>query len=441
MAVGERRRDPHAQVSGRCQDSLVRAGALGWCESRCQDEKVLVRRVQSLADGRHLGWHLLRQSPKVVEYAQPLLRCELPELLALPSRQLAHSRSPDGDKGTLHGQVVRFQQVRDHVHRRKARVRLVRAVAAHRLRVRQARQRQARRDPAGLLADSRHQPLDHCEDAVFPNEGHLDIDLGELRLPVRPEVLVAEAANDLEVAVVAADDEQLLEELRGLGQGVHRARLDPARYEKVARALRCRARHERRLDLEKALRMKAISDHAVDLIPQRNVALHLDPSQIDVAELQPGLLAHRRMPLFVNLKRGGLGRIEHPETMGYDFDGSRLEAGVVGVLRAAHDRAFHGNHVFAPEGFGPSVRFRVRLGVEDDLGDTGSVSEVQEQQASQVALAMDPAHQQGVPPDVEVPDYAAIVGSAQVIQGIECRGRWALFGHQLSSRYRPASST
>ena len=68
--------------------------------------------------------------------------------------------------------------------------------------------------------------------------------------------------------------------------------------------------------------------------------------------------------------------------MGHDFDSASREAGVVGVLRAADDRAFHGDHVFASQRLGPGVRFRVRLGIEDDLGDTAPVPEVQEQQAT-----------------------------------------------------------
>src|SRR3712207_7044962 len=46
---------------------------------------------------------------------------------------------------------------------------------------------------------------------------HLDVELGELRLPVGAEVLVAVAAGDLEVALGAGHHEQLLEQLRALG--------------------------------------------------------------------------------------------------------------------------------------------------------------------------------------------------------------------------------
>ena len=48
----------------------------------------------------------------------------------------------------------------------------------------------------------------------FDDEAHLGVDLGELGLPVLAQVLVAEATDDLEVAVETCHHEELLEELR-----------------------------------------------------------------------------------------------------------------------------------------------------------------------------------------------------------------------------------
>ena len=52
------------------------------------------------------------------------------------------------------------------------------------------------------------------------DEGGLDVDLGELRLAVGAQVLVAEAAGDLEVFLEAGDHQELLVLLRRLRQGV-----------------------------------------------------------------------------------------------------------------------------------------------------------------------------------------------------------------------------
>ena len=85
------------------------------------------------------------------------------------------------------------------------------------------------------------------------DERGLDVELGELGLAVGAQVLVAEAADDLVVALEAADHQELLEELGALGQRVPGAALQAARHQEVARALGRRAGEHRRLDLEEAL--------------------------------------------------------------------------------------------------------------------------------------------------------------------------------------------
>ena len=84
----------------------------------------------------------------------------------------------------------------------------------------------------------RHQQdlLERAHDIVLVHEGHLDIDLGELGLTVGTQILVAEALGNLVVALNATDHEQLLQELRGLRQGVEVARLNTAGNDEVAGA-------------------------------------------------------------------------------------------------------------------------------------------------------------------------------------------------------------
>ncbi|GAB4002361.1 hypothetical protein GCM10029992_40330 [Glycomyces albus] len=69
------------------------------------------------------------------------------------------------------------------------------------------------------------------------DEGGLDVELGEFGLAVGAEVLVAVAPGDLVVLLEAADHEQLLEQLRGLRQGVPVAGLEADRDQEVAGAL------------------------------------------------------------------------------------------------------------------------------------------------------------------------------------------------------------
>ena len=87
-----------------------------------------------------------------------------------------------------------------------------------------------------------HHALDHFENILLAREGHLEVELREFRLAIGAQVLVAEAAHDLEVAVHARDHQDLLENLRRLRQGVKLAVMHAAGDEVVARAFGRRAR-------------------------------------------------------------------------------------------------------------------------------------------------------------------------------------------------------
>ena len=69
--------------------------------------------------------------------------------------------------------------------------------------------------------------LDEPHHILLPDEGCFDIDLRKLRLPIVPQILVAEAARDLEIAVETGHHEQLLVDLRRLRQRVELARVYP----------------------------------------------------------------------------------------------------------------------------------------------------------------------------------------------------------------------
>ena len=112
------------------------------------------------------------------------------------------------------------------------------------------------------LGGVEHRLADGREHVVLVDEAHLGVELHELVLPIGAQVLVAQAAGDLEVAIEAADHQQLLEQLRALRQRVERARLLPRRHEELARALGRRRHEHRRLDLDEALPLHGAADGA-----------------------------------------------------------------------------------------------------------------------------------------------------------------------------------
>ena len=122
------------------------------------------------------------------------------------------------------------------------------------------------------------------------DEAHLDVELHELVLTVGAQVLVAEAAGDLVVAVDARHHQQLLEQLGRLRQRVERARLLARRHEELAGALGRRRHEHRRLDLDEALGVHRPAERAVDGGADAQVALHPLAAQVEVAVLQPDVL-------------------------------------------------------------------------------------------------------------------------------------------------------
>src|SRR5204863_6003122 len=117
----------------------------------------------------------------------------------------------------------------------------------------------------------------HAEHVLLLDERHLEIQLGELGLPIGAQVFVTEAARDLEVAVDASHHRQLFELLWALWQGVKTARVQSTRNQIVARPLRGRIGQNRRLDLEKSLVTEKIADELDHLVAQHEISHHAWP--------------------------------------------------------------------------------------------------------------------------------------------------------------------
>ena len=70
-------------------------------------------------------------------------------------------------------------------------------------------------DPAGYPSvGGRNHAFRDRHHVVGAGAGHLEIDLAELGLAIRPQVFITKAARDLIVAIEAGDHQELLQELR-----------------------------------------------------------------------------------------------------------------------------------------------------------------------------------------------------------------------------------
>ena len=218
---------------------------------------------------------------------------------------------------------------------------LVGAVPRHRVGVRHPRQR-ALDGVAGLGPHGLQDVLHQRDDVLLVHEAHLDVELGELRLPVGAEVLVAVAARDLVVALHAADHEQLLEQLRALRQGVPAARGQTGRHQEVAGALGRGAGQRGRLDLDEVAGVEHVAGGLVDLAAQAEGGVGAGAAQVEVAVLEAGLLADLAALVagrVVDGERERVGGREHLDLGRDDLDLAGGEVGVLVALLARDDLA------------------------------------------------------------------------------------------------------
>ena len=211
----------------------------------------------------------------------------------------------------------------------------------------------------------------------------LDVELGELRLAVRAEVLVAVAARDLVVLLEAADLQELLEELRRLRQRVPGTRRQAGGNDEVAGAFRRRTRQRGRFDLDVTVLVQQLAGHPVGLGAQAQVAGGAGAAQVQVAVLETGFLAH--FNVLVDLERQRVGGVEDGDLLGHDLDLAGGQRRVLVALGALGDGADHLQHELVAEAV-EDLFF-----ADDHLGDARSVAQVHECDTTVVTTPADPA--------------------------------------------------
>jgi hypothetical protein len=271
----------------------------------------------------------------------------------------------------------------------EARVRAVGPEAGHGLVVGQARPRRRGRLEAGGLEHPGHEPLDDRDDVLLLHEGHLEVELGELRLAVGAQILVAEAARDLVVALVAAHHQQLLEQLRGLRQRVEGARREPGGDEEVAGALGGGAGEDRRLDLDEVVRVQVVAHGADDGVAQEQRVAHRLAAQVEHPVAQADELVDLRG--LVDRERRGQGVGEELHRRHGQLDLTRAQTRVDVALLAADHLPARREDVLRAQPLRERMRLGRRLRVEDELDDARAVAEVDEDEAAVVAPAVHPA--------------------------------------------------
>ena len=275
----------------------------------------------------------------------------------------------------------------------EAEVGLVAAVAVHGFAPGHARQRQRRHRMARGLHQAHDQAVDDGDDVFGGHERHLDVDLGEFRLAVGAQVLVAEAAGDLDVAVHAGHHQQLLVLLRGLREGEEHARAHAAGHEIVARAFRRALGQDRRFDLDELLLVEIVPGRLDQAVAQHERLLHRRPAQIEIAEFQAQVLADVLGVAVVQRERRRVGLVQHRDAGGAHLDAAGGDMAVDHVRRTLAHFARELHDEFTAAGLrGIPGRLGI-LGIEHALGQPVTVAQIDENQPAVVAHAVDPAAQ------------------------------------------------
>ena len=246
------------------------------------------------------------------------------------------------------------------------------------------------------LVPKRHQHrLHHCVDIVRRHEGRLQIDLGELRLPVGPQVLVPETTGELEIAIEPRSHQDLLVYLRRLGQRVELPGMHAGRDEVIAGTFRCGPGENRGFYLVKTEIRQGQSGPLQETVPQSKVSVEFGPPQIEVAVLQPSLLRGQFLALGApNGNRRCFRGSHDAKASGVHLDVSSSHIRVPGAHRPGRDRALYQHHGFCAHSLGPGDDVGLTpVRIEHYLSDALSIAQVEEHDATEIAAAVHPATQ------------------------------------------------
>jgi hypothetical protein len=228
-----------------------------------------------------------------------------------------------------------------------------------------------------------HHPLHQVDDVLFLNETHLEVELSELRLPVGPEVLVAEAPRNLEIALKPRHHQYLFELLRRLWQRVELAGVDPARHQIVARSFGRALDEDRRLNLKEPLPVQEIAYALHQTVPQKQVRLQTRPPQIEIPVFQHQVLVD--LHIFVDVERRRWTVVQYLSAGDHHLNGSGLDLRVLGSDGAGHNLSGDTQHILGTKCMDDLIPAGGALRVEDNLDDACTVTEVDEHQSTVVA--------------------------------------------------------
>ena len=277
----------------------------------------------------------------------------------------------------------------------------------------------------------------HVEHVLALDERQLEVELPELELAVRAQILVSPAGRDLVVAVEPADHAELLEDLRRLCEREEKARLKTHGHDEVARALRGPARHARRPDVDEAETVHRLSNRRDDGVRHAHASLHPVAT-----EVQPAVAEAQRLvdALLVELERERRRARDDLELVHLELDLAGRHRRVHRFGRARDDLAAGTKDELVADLLRELGRRGRALRVDHELRHTGVVAEVDEDEPAVIAAARSPAGEREHVADVRRARLAAHEIAPGHPDSLSRSSSWATVTSALPARRIVASA-
>ncbi len=241
-----------------------------------------------------------------------------------------------------------------------------------------------------LFKDAAHDRFHRFPDFFLSNEAHFKIKLIEFaRQTVCTRIFIAEARRNLEVAVETSNHQQLLILLRSLRQRVELAFMNTAWHEEVARTFRRRSRQDWRRELIKADFSHAATHRGNDLCAAHDVLVQRFATQVEEAILEANVFRVIRLAEY--WQRQFLSCGQNFDLGCEDFNIAGRQVGIHRFIGASLHFTIDANDPFTANGFSNLERWRIRI--SNNLSEAIMIANVDEEDATMVTDAMDPARQ------------------------------------------------
>ena len=219
-----------------------------------------------------------------------------------------------------------------------------------------------------------HHALKQGVNVFTGDERRLDVHLGELHLAIGAQILVAEAAGDLEIFLHTGDHEDLLELLGRLRERIKLSGVNARRHEIFAGTFRSGFEECRCLDLDELLGIEVVANRFRCAVAQLEVFAHFRPAQIEITISKAQVLVDLVAADVVERERRRIGEIMNRERGRIDLDGPRWQVRVDRAFGTSDDRATNTDDRLRFDVCRLSTQLRVSMWIELHLRDTFAVA-------------------------------------------------------------------